>query len=116
MILKQKEVSRWTISLNNDQNFQQFNCKFVFDHIFPNICRDTRARAYSGIYGKSNNHVIAAVPGLTFDINMVYSAVKVQSHNLSSRDEIVPHLKFGTSNDVVFFEDEIIISLCFEQN
>ena len=71
---------------------------------------------YSGIYGKSNNHVIAAVPGLTFNINMIYSAVKVQSHNLSSRDEIVPHLKFGTSNDVVFFEDEIIISLCFEQN
>ena len=67
----------------------KFDDESLFDHVLPNICCDIRARAYLGIYGKSNNHVIAAVPGLTFNINMIYSAVKVQSHNLLSSNEKV---------------------------
>ena len=87
-------------SETNNKNFHKvkFDDQSSFDHVLLNIFYDIRARAYLGIYGKSNNHVIAAVPGLTFDINMIYSAVKVQSHNLLSRNEKRAHLRFGENN------------------
>ena len=68
-----------------------------------------------GIYGKSNNHVIAAVPGLTFNINMIYSAVKVLSHNLLSSNEKVTHnadLKERKNIDYRFLYPFVEIYFC----